>query len=505
MRPFHLAGVLLAILAAPAAGQVIPIRTAPIAPADRVDILASQHHAMGGVSIAVRDTLGDAAVNPAAGVRFSGARLLTAPVFYRVDEDAGAGRALPLAATAASGDWFAAGALAVQVLDGAREPELPGFRTQTGGGIEEAPPSRASGYAFGLLGRAWPASGVSLGASVLAARRSAMDGVDQLYGESRGLQTSGRIQVFRLGVLKEWPAGSTLEAVAVRSRTRVTHEVAYLDWSWDPQQQRAVSHPRHERNDDHADVRGLQLAHTRPLAAGWRIGWVLTGNRVEYPSVPRYDAPKDGFMNGPGGRGSAEAVSLGVGVATRDRPLRLAADLVWEPIRARFWTPAATATPTLSGDTIPPGGTTLESRLLFDNALVRLGAGYDWVVEGTEQAVGVRAGLAARRVDYRLAQYDHRLEAGRDTDESWVEWTPTWGTSFRAGQVEIRYSGAVTRGTQRPGAATPVPPPCDVCLDRLSVPGPMRDRARLGPVRILTHQILFSLPLGSRSRPGGES
>ncbi len=75
-----------------AAAQVIPIQTVPLVPADQFDIFPSLGLAMGGVSIALADTLHDPFVNPATGARLRTAHLLGSPTFYGVSDDAGAGR-----------------------------------------------------------------------------------------------------------------------------------------------------------------------------------------------------------------------------------------------------------------------------------------------------------------------------------------------------------------------------------------------------------------------------
>ena len=61
--------VVLLIVAGRAPAQIIPIHTVPIVSADQFDIFPSYTLAMGGVSIAVADTLHDPFVNPAKGVR----------------------------------------------------------------------------------------------------------------------------------------------------------------------------------------------------------------------------------------------------------------------------------------------------------------------------------------------------------------------------------------------------------------------------------------------------
>src|SRR2546428_8736528 len=99
--------VVLWAVAGSASAQSIPIHTVPLVPADQFDIFPSLTLAMGGVSIAVPDTLNDPFVNPAKGARLRAARFFSAPTFYSVSHDAGAGPTLPLAVFSTAGTWYA--------------------------------------------------------------------------------------------------------------------------------------------------------------------------------------------------------------------------------------------------------------------------------------------------------------------------------------------------------------------------------------------------------------
>src|SRR6266566_369058 len=138
-RAVSLSVVLLAV-AGTASAQSIPIQTVPLVPADQFDIFPSLTLAMGGVSIAVPDTLHDPFVNPAKGARraasppspgsrtrragypakgarLRAARFFSAPTFYSVSHDAGAGRTLPLGIFSTAGTWYGGLALALQQVD----------------------------------------------------------------------------------------------------------------------------------------------------------------------------------------------------------------------------------------------------------------------------------------------------------------------------------------------------------------------------------------------------
>src|SRR5207247_866507 len=82
--------VLLVALAGPASAQLISIKTVPIAQGDQFDIFPSNNFGMGGVSIALADTLLDPFINPAKGARLGSARFFSAPTVYSISPRAGA-------------------------------------------------------------------------------------------------------------------------------------------------------------------------------------------------------------------------------------------------------------------------------------------------------------------------------------------------------------------------------------------------------------------------------
>src|SRR2546425_4898341 len=114
--------ILLVALAGPASAQLISIKTVPIAQGDQFDIFPSNNVGMGGVSIALADTLLDPFVNPAKGARLGAARFFSAPTIYGISQGAGGGRTLPLATIASSDVWFGGLALALQQVDASKPP-----------------------------------------------------------------------------------------------------------------------------------------------------------------------------------------------------------------------------------------------------------------------------------------------------------------------------------------------------------------------------------------------
>lgn len=80
---------------------------------------------MGGVSIAVADTLLDPFANPATGSRLGAARVFGSPGLYSVSSDAGGGPTLPIAAFLRGGAWFGGLSPALQEVDASRRVAVP--------------------------------------------------------------------------------------------------------------------------------------------------------------------------------------------------------------------------------------------------------------------------------------------------------------------------------------------------------------------------------------------
>ncbi len=220
---------LLLVLASPASAQLIAIRTVRLAQGDQFDILPSVNRAMGGVSIALRDSLLDPFINPAKGARIGVSSAFGSPVLYHITRNAGGGRTLPLGALWRSSAWFGGLALALQQVDASRTPSsgdnvivtnpaadlcpvTPGITlcpAVNDVALPAAERTHGNQLAQATLGRAWPGAGLSIGASVLWARLTGVDGVDALFPGSARMSQSGHDLDLRLGALKEWTGAST--------------------------------------------------------------------------------------------------------------------------------------------------------------------------------------------------------------------------------------------------------------------------------------------------------
>lgn len=489
------------------AAQLIQIKTLPIADGDQWRFFPSANIGLGGVSIALRDSLLDPFDNPAKGARLTERKkgiFFGSPTAYSVSQNAGGGMTLPLGGVVRSGSTFGGLAVAFQEIDPAQTAQNFGSPTldviRTDGTPLSVPtnPSRQNRFAFATLGRAFERTGISVGASALWSGLNAVDGVDLLYAGSAGIDQYGGALDLRLAFLKEWAGQRSLEAMVLHDRFGMTHDVTWLDQVWDPNTRTIKSQARMDHNVDRTNTWGLHLAYSQPLAAsGWRAGAIMTTNLMSHPKLPDYQITQ--VMVIPWDPGHSAAYDLGVGIAKSSGLTTFGVDAIYEPIDTHTWgeTPGPIVTDLR---TIPVGGKTTENRFHFSNAILRTGVGQEIpidTVRGTIKSLRIEGGLALRSISYTLNQFDHVTQAARRDRQSWVEWTPTWGLGLRFSDLELRYNGRKTTGTGRPGILNRgdifvAPASAESGRNFLSAPsGP----TTLTNVVVTTHQISVSVPI----------
>jgi hypothetical protein len=494
---------LFVIGATSATAQLISIRTVPISQAHQFEIFPSRTVAMGGVSIAVADALLDPFTNPAKGARLDATRFFGSPSAYTVSSEAGGGRTLPIGALTKVDAWYGGLWLALQEVDLNPSPDLSGIRPfclaceSTGLDLGPAKLSRGNTYAFAMAGREL-GDGLSLGGSMLWSELNAVDGVDLLYAGSARINQSGNALDLRLGALKEWANGRSLEGIVLHNRFGTAHDVYYLDPFWDPGTQQFSQRPRLEKNLDQSRTWGLHLGYDQPLSApGWRAGTLFTFNRMDHPKLPNYQLVS--IQSIPRDPGNSSAFNVGFGLSRVLATSTFGVDVVYEPIWSHTWDDAAAPVVTALGKTIPAGGRTIENWFRFSNALARLGLEQQ-IFHGETGPLGrLQLGLAVRNIHYQLEQHNHVQISDRRHEESWVEWTPTWGFSLRFPELELSYHGSMTNGTGRPGVA-PQFARGGAVLETASGVGTNILAAPSGPltlteVKVMTHQISISLPI----------
>jgi hypothetical protein len=477
--------------------QVIPIKTVPVATGDQFLIFPSDRLGMASVSIALQDTLGDPFSNPAALARLGTARVFGSPTAYSITDGHGGAFTLPVGALFGSSAWRGGVAMALQDLDrGADERVFPVFAD-----VSILPPSpdelsqksRTNLYGYGSVARTLGESGrTSIGVSVSLADLSAMSGVDLLYSR-RTVDQRGSLVDLRLGLETGWGEGDVLEAVLLRSRFDMAHDLVDVvwaqieqegvpqeEWPWGP-------HVVETTENDETDTWALHLEYSRPLEGeGWRLGGLFTANLKSHPKIPNYT-----LMSIPRDPGNTWAYDLGIGVSKQTANAVFGMDLIYEPVRTQTWADAAEPVVSAGGDTIPVGDMTVFNDFHFNNAVLRAG------LQGRSDRIDVQFGLQMRRYAYTLDQTDFVQERRRRQREDWFEWTPTLALALKFQDFSIGYTGRITTGTGRPGVSTRVFPVADARTLSAGdfIPAPS-SALTLQDATVHTHQVSVSIPLG---------
>src|SRR6185503_13210808 len=211
---------MLAGITMPVQAQLITPKTVPIHQGEQFGIYPSQWPSMGGVSIALIDTIGDPWGNPAKATRLTSGSIQVMPFTHHAT--AGGGRTLPVSILQ-TGGGFAGGALfsmqEVERRNAAWNAPLSDRRA-------------SNQYFTGLLARRL-GNGLSIGAGISSADLRGIDGVSALYDGSDRVRQSGGSMDARLGLTKDFATGATLELVGVHNRFKMSHDVHFpQQWRW---------------------------------------------------------------------------------------------------------------------------------------------------------------------------------------------------------------------------------------------------------------------------------
>jgi hypothetical protein len=470
-----------------ASAQLIPVKTMPLAEGDQFGFLPTANLGMGGVTLAIPDTLLDPFSNPAKGARVRRGYFYMSPSFYAFSQKAGSGRTLPIGALLRSGSTFGSLAIAVQEIspptpsdDFVITPGGPRIDASAGAGSTFGvtgtanPVSHSNRYASAMLGRVLPKYGLSVAASAFWSGLRGVDGVDALYVNSQSVEQSGEALDFRFGVLREWGRNRTFEAVLVHNRYSATHDVKYLDLVWDPGTRQIQQQARVEHNADRVRTSGLHLVYVQPLAdSGWRIGGVLTANRTFQPAAAPFD-----IISAPHDPGRSAAFNVGMGVSKAQGPMTIGVDAIYEPI----WHHTRTEF--------------TENRFRFSNSILRAGVSRDFELASvTNSSLRLQLGMQLRSVHYWRDQYGDLDPPRLDQQDSWKEWANTMGASLRLPELEIHYRFRSTTGTGRPGAAVNNGGGFFVVDGSPGIFGSPANPSTLTGVRMTTQQFSVSVPI----------
>ena len=425
VRPAALALALIAT-ATPARAQLVTPRTVPVMQDEQFDIFPRSRPGLGGLTIAIDDTLGDPFSNPAKGTRLRGLTITVAPYSHGISNDRGGGRTLPVGVLASSGEWAGGLLGAVQELDRV-------------GPIWNRPTSErtATNQYFTAFGARRFDAGLSIGASAFHADLGAIDGVDLLYAGSDRIDQEGSVTDMRLGATKEWSNGHALELLVLRNTTDMRHDVHFTTWTWNPGTGTGTSTQRTDVNLDQTNIWGAHTEYTMPIGTeGWRLGMLGTANRLSHPKIPNYV-----FQNLPRDPGTTNAFNVGLGVARTTGSFTFGVDVILEPMSSSTYADAATNVTRADGSVIPAGEKTVENEFRFRNSKARLGLGHAWGADTASRGQFLLDfGLSMYTTSYDLRQTNNITRVLRKQHERWVESGPTLGMRWRTKDIEVSYA-----------------------------------------------------------------
>lgn len=428
-----------------ASGQIIPIKTVPLATGNQFSIFPSTNLASGGISVAADDRLSDPFTNPAKGYSVDGMLVLSAPQLYSVSIDRstseGSGISLPLGILARKGNFFGGLYWARQQLS-SESHSIPGVTpalSATVAGIPNDPENNT--YTFATLGTAIPEADLAVGASAFWGELNSVEGVDLLFPRSPQVLQNGTVAEYRVSATRMMEGNQEIGVVVVRSVFKMRYDVAASVPTGTLQSSSLQFNPEY----DQTKVWGLQLRYTRPLGGPWRAGALLTTNWKDHPKIPNYD-----LMSIPRDPGNSTAYNLGIGLFRSQEYSFFGVDLIYEPIETETWAEAEQPIMIHYGRFFPAGMKTVENYFTFSNWIGRIG-----FRSGFERSA-FQFGLQFHTINYDLEQFNNVLGSKRNQHEHWIEWTLSGGYGFSVGPMRLLYTVLLTAGTGQPSATSPV-------------------------------------------------
>lgn len=468
------------IVAASSSGgaQLVTPKTVAVHRDDQFAIFPSAYAGMAGGSAALDDTLADPFSNPARAAAIRHGTMYFLPFAHGVSSGHGGGSTYPIGGAGSFSKWAGEAVFATQRLN-----ESP---TDLGAG----PSMGSNQYASGAIARRF-ANDLSLGVSAYRASLTAIDQTDLLFAGSDQLVQSGSLTDLRLGLTKKW-GERRLDAVLLTNRTNFDQDVHYTVGSWQPPgvwQTTSWS----DHNTDRTTIWGAHAQYTQPVGDGWRVAWLGTFNHLGHPEIPNYRV--QGIPHDPG---STNAFNLGVSTAQVSGLSTFTFEAVLEPMYSKTWGAAVGDTAVVGGGVLHAGEHTVDNRFTFSNLRIRFGGGKDFLVsEGSSNTFGFQYGLGIYAINYRLRQDDHVQSSSRVADQSWVEWTPTFGLNLHTSRVTWRYNFRFTCG---PSTCIDIMSGDKVTIPPQTTPGgviaaPARG-AFVNGGTVHLHQLMMMVPIG---------
>ncbi len=471
--------LILLIYPATVFAQLISIKTVPVATGDQFLIYPSQNLGIGGLSLALDDSLGDPFVNPAKGDLINGTYIVGTPSYYSMTEDLGSAQTLPLTVLSGSQNWFGTVNLSIQeVTPAVLNPNAHSNDHKILG----------NSYFSTSLGRHLPGSNISVGASLFWARLKSLGGVEYLYGNSANLEQNGDMLDFRVGLVARLKEKRTIETIFLYNRYDMTHIVDNLfrrEFEYNSFDPFILGR---EENRDRTHTWGLHLGYTQPFFDGpWHLGGAVTINQKRHPKIPNYR-----LMNIRRDPGESWAYNIGLGMSRTDDEATIGFDFIYEPIWSHTWADAAEPIEFFDGIKISEGQKTVDNYFTFSNWILRLGA------QARYQNSAMDLGFVIHRISYNLYQKDYRINSYRSQDEQWFEYTASFGYHLYFKAFEISYMVRATLGTGLPSTRGRV-----IDFDSRSenfsadfLPAP-DGSLRVNEAIVLSQRIMIAIPIGN--------
>jgi hypothetical protein len=465
-RSIRLASLIALVPLGTLPAQVVPVKTVPIAEGDQFTFLPSTNAGMVD-SLAVLDSVHYPFRNPAATARLRHGFFFGAPTLYSMNHQAGQGSTLSLGAIAKGGRSFGGLALAVQELGSNRDDNVVApdvLRVDASGQVVSGPRNgnKTNRYALAMVGRSIRPT-LSIGASASLSHLGDVDGTEMLYAGSQGLQQSGHLADVRLGILQQWTRDRSLELVALRDQSTMTHDITFFDGTWDPSTRTTKFTQRIEHNADASATWGTQLQYRQPIAdTAWHAAGLLSANRTSYSK-----APTMGSMDVTRAPLNSSAFNAGVGLSRAWERTTGGFDAIYEPI---FGHTSQTGKPN-------------DDRYRFNNAVLRAGVSHRIPMKTPGAEIRFGGGMQLRDVHYGLDQADS-TGATQHTTAHWNEWIHSGSMSVISPTWEMHWLLQVRSGTGRPSAST-----------FSGFPGGPTAPSGLIPVRTLTQQFTVTVPI----------
>lgn len=439
--------VMMATLSASAFSQLIPLKTVPLATGQQFLFHPAENGTIGGVTLALEDSLADPYHNPATGALMSGIRVFASPLYYGIGLERGrgggsSGITFPLGISFRTGNFFGGMTWARQSISlNDERGSMPVLMYVTP--LSRPTRDHDNTYTFGMFGVSIPGTAYSLGVSAQWADLNAVEGVQYLYTNAGDLWQKGTLSEYRVGLRGEWEGERVVELLVAHQRTDIEHGWGNPIYSYPmPWDGTFIPMPgRLNIEKDQARGYAFSASYRQPVTSTLDAGALLVVELKTYPKIPNYE-----LMNIPRDPGDSHALNFGLGLANNNGKSILGIDLIYEPAFSETWAEADGSEWLPDGRRMMIGDRTVTNTFDFYNYIARLG------LRSAVHDLGI--GVSLHRIKYYMKQTNYIMGTRRSQKEQWTEVTVSLGFGFDVFGGHVKYLGLFSMGTGRPGVTT---------------------------------------------------